>query len=191
MRTSIPALLSLLLLAPTAASAVVCPSGFLEVIVGTASLGCIQESEEATAPTPSAVLFPGYLEAMNLCQTQYGGRLPTTHEALQAVNTLSPVLTDLQDDEPEYLADLLTGGDITPTCTTGCAEAAGFSFGATVGNQFWFQAVRTRPGAANVRCFIPAESLPEPIAAVIPGWAALVIAAMIAGHTSWHRLRRS
>lgn len=186
MRSACLAALLLTLVHPAAASAVVCPGGFLEVVEGATSLGCIQQSEEA--PSGSTV-FPSYFDAESLCAAQYGGRLPTTEEAFQAVNTLS--LTDLQDDEPEWLqSEILQAGSLSPTCSGNCAQFAGFSFGAPDGNMFYLRSVDAGPpGRANVRCFIPAAAPAMATVPAINGPLVFTVAGALAGYWLAHRRR--
>jgi hypothetical protein len=175
---------------PGVASAIVCPDGFLEVASGGNSLGCIQESEETVPPGGSLnVVFPTYTDAIGLCLASYGGRLPTLQEAVWAENTLP--LIDLQDDEPEWLADLVTPGSIYPGCTSNCAAAAAFKFGAPTGNLFYTYSINTgSAGASTVRCFIPADALATPIAASVSTWTGVILTlGLIGAHAVWTRRR--
>jgi hypothetical protein len=171
----IVALLFLAFSTPGVAHAVVCPEGFLEVLGGTNSLGCIQESEATTPPGGSSnVVFTNYVDAIGLCLTNHGGRLPTLQEAVWAESTLP--LIDLQDDEPEWLADLVTPGSIYPGCMNDCAVAAAFSFGQPDGNVFYMRPTNTgSSGSSTLRCFIPAESLGSPTAASISTWTGVLV----------------
>jgi len=153
------AVLALLLamLAPNVAHAI-CPAGFLEVGSGASPLGCIQQTEHA-----NGTLFPNYFTATEICFDQYGGRLPTFQELLIASENVA--LVDPNPDEAEWVADL-----IDPSTNSG----AGFAFMDSPDPRGPFPLAQA--GAANVRCWIPAQAV---VAASVPslgGWLEIALA---------------
>ncbi|HPG26939.1 MAG TPA: hypothetical protein PLW10_14980, partial [Myxococcota bacterium] len=81
----------ILALAATEQAAAICPTGFLDVLSGSRSLGCIQEDVERDAGTGSAVQR-SWFDSADYCFDTYGGRHPSAEEyTLGALNT--PILS--------------------------------------------------------------------------------------------------
>ncbi|MEM7413655.1 MAG: hypothetical protein AAF430_25710 [Myxococcota bacterium] len=118
--------------APSVASALQCPAGFLEVVNQGVRLGCVQNTEENPARTQT------WEFATYTCANNHGGRLPTFQEFLIFRSTLQ---VGQQNNDPEFLADVVGSNQVLAAHNLVTAQALDFT------------------DTAPYRCFIPGQGL--------------------------------
>ena len=149
-----------ILAAPSVASALQCPSGFLEVMSQGVRLGCIQEAEEVETPTVN------WYDAILTCQTAHGGTLPSVDEWWQARNTVT--LIDNGPGAYEWTRDVVQIGSADSVAVI--RPMAGVP---STSPPDLFSNIAGGPGP-QVRCWIPGQglfltTLPAPMLTLLGG----------------------
>ncbi|MCA9503136.1 MAG: hypothetical protein H6748_08515 [Spirochaetaceae bacterium] len=156
----------ILALAATEQAAAICPTGFLDVLSGSRSLGCIQEDVERDAGTGSAVQR-SWFDSADYCFDTYGGRHPSAEEyTLGALNT--PILSQTAPvwTTNVYFSDSGTNAERAATgrLLSGTTIDIGFNF--LTSNGF-------------TRCWIPADQVTMATVPSLSRWLLLLFAAAL------------